>query len=332
MFLCRHHLTQRVASLDLSIANLSTAELEVLLRAFSVSTTSDCQTVRRTLNIRKSSLAEISLTPRELAEVVVNQLDELNMSGTSPSEEQVTAVLRQILTTTSGRLTSLTIGCNLSLAQVEPALLARAVTRLSQVNLSGCGLSCHQVEAVLEQITGVGGSDRLEVLSLGNNDLSQVDSSLLGRALCRLNKAQIWSCKLNQHQLREIFRIIVRTEDRRLLHLDLEGNDVHQVYPETLGRAVCSLRSVDLHNCKLTLAQVDFIFNQLAEIPPPERSLRSITLTDRQSVNYKDNQSLNLNLDILRGERMFRITKRFLQFHGLNDIKHRRLEDIRRIF
>ena len=145
-----HQLTQRVASLDLSMVNLSTAELEVLLRALSVTTTCDCQTVRRTLNIRKSSLAEISLTPQQLAEVVVNQLDELNMSGTSPSEEQVTAVLRQILTTTtSGRLTSLTIGCNLSLAQVEPALLARAVTRLSQVNLSGCGLSCHQVEAVL---------------------------------------------------------------------------------------------------------------------------------------------------------------------------------------
>ena len=60
-----HHLAQRVASLDLSMVNLSTAELEVLLRAFSVSTTSDCQTVRRTLNIRKSSLAEINLTPKE---------------------------------------------------------------------------------------------------------------------------------------------------------------------------------------------------------------------------------------------------------------------------
>ena len=324
-----HLLSQAVATLDFCSVNLTTVELDVLLKALSL-TTSDSHK-RRSLNIRKSSLAEISLQPDQLADIVVNKLVELNMSGTEPSLEQVRAVLREILASGGRRrLRTLTMGYNTNIAMVEPDLLATAVCQLTEVNLSGSALTVQQVEAVLGKI--MMDQSRLEVLSLGNTDLSEVDSALLGRAVCRLRKVQIWSGRLNRHQLRELCQIIYRTKDRRLQHLDLEGNDLHQVYPETLGLAVCCLRSVDLHNCKVTLDQVDFIFNQLADLAPASRNLRSITLTDKESVNYKENQSLVLNLDILRGQRMFKITKRFLQFHGLNDVKHWRFEDARRIF
>ena len=323
-------LAGKVANLDLSSVTLTTAELNVLLTALSATTT-DSQK-RRSLNIRKSSVARISLQPDQFADIVVNKLDELNMSGTNPSEDMVTAVLKEILNSRGeSRLRSLTMGYNINISQVQSDLLASAVSQLTEVNLSGSALSCQQTEAVLREIIAarVG---RLEVLSLGNTDMSEVDSGPLGRAICSVRKAQIWSTRLNQHQLREICQIIYKTKDRRLQHLDLEGNDVHQVYPETLGLAVCSLRSVDLHNCKVTLPQVDFIFNQLADLSPANRKLKSITLTDRQSVNYKENQSLALNLDILRGQKMFKITKRFLQFHGINDTKHWRFEHIRRVF
>ena len=325
-----HLLSQKVANLDLSMVNLTPAQLDVLLKALSVSTVESQK--RRSLNIRKSSLAELSLQPDQFADIVVNKLDELNMSGTNPSEEQMRAVLMEILASGEGRrLRSLTMGYNINIGLVEPDLLASAVCQLTEVNLSGSALSVQQIEAVLGEINAAR-LERLEVLSLGNTDMSEVDSSPLGRALCRVRKVQIWSTKLNRHQLREICQIIYKTKDRRLQQLDLEGNDVHQVFPETLGLAVCSLKSVDLHNCKVTLDQVNFIFNQLAELPPARRNLRSITLTDKESVNYKENQSLALNLDILRGQRMFQITKRFLQFHGVNDTKHWRFEDIRRIF
>ena len=199
-------------------------------------------------------------------------------------------------------------------------LLGEAVSRLSEVNLSGVNLSTEQIEVIFRAINSTN-TDSLEVLSLGKVDMSEVDSRLTGVTICKLRSVQLWNTKLNSWQLKEIFQIIHERKDRRLKMLDLEGNDVHSVLPETLGKAVLCLKSVDLHNCKVTAEQVDFIFGRLAEVPPPQRSLKNITLTDKESVNYKENQRLHLNLDILRGHKMFLITKRFLQFHGLNDKK-----------
>ena len=82
-------LAGKVANLDLSSVTLTTAELNVLLTALSATTT-DSQK-RRSLNIRKSSVARISLQPDQFADIVVNKLDELNMSGTNPSEDLLTA-------------------------------------------------------------------------------------------------------------------------------------------------------------------------------------------------------------------------------------------------
>ena len=244
-------LAGKVANLDLSSVTLTTAELNVLLTALSATTT-DSQK-RRSLNIRKSSVARISLQPDQFADIVVNKLDELKMSGTNPSEDLLTAVLKEISRGES-RLRSLSMGDNINISQVQSDLLATAVSQLTEVNLSGSALSCHQTEAVLQEIIAARVA-RLEVLSLGNTNMFEVDSGTLGRAICRVRKAQIWNSRLNLHQIKDICQFIYKTKDRRLQHLDLESHDVIYKTKESKKYflAVCSLRSVDLHNCKVTL-------------------------------------------------------------------------------
>ena len=310
-------LTKKVVTLDLSMVNLQTEELQVIFEAL----TGEQKTRLRRLNIRKSPVTQLSLTPAQLADVPANKLEELNMSGTLPTPDQVTGILQEIISTNKTSLRSLNIASNPSVGLVCKDLLRKAVSRLREVNLTGTNLDTQQIEGVLREVAS-SNTTTLERLCLGSVDMSEVDSAVIGVAACKLKKVQLWNTNLQLLQLNEIFKIILKTETgKRLRFLDLEGNDVHSVSPETLGKAVLSLTSANLHNCKVTAGQVDFIFDRLAEVPPSARTLSSITLTDMQSVNYKENQRLHLNLDILRGHKMFLITKRFLQFHGLNDKK-----------
>jgi len=313
-------LSKRLLSLDLSMVTLSTEELQTVFQALA---SAQPQARRmRSLNIRNNSLADLSQGSSQLADVVVNRLVEVNMSGCQLTVNQITEVLQEIIGSCKRfPLRSLTLGYNSSVSKVSEELLGLAVSRLTEVNLSSTNLTTRQTEVVLSQIVS-SSTASLESLCLGNVNMSELDPKLIGVAICKLKKVQIWNTKLSPFQLRTILRMISRDQHKRLEVLDIEGNDVHSVLPETLGQAVLSLRSADLHNCKVTKGQVDFIFNRLADLPPQSRRLRVITLTDKQSVNYKKNKSLPLNLDFLRGHKMFLITKRFLQFHGLNDTKN----------
>ena len=310
---------KKVVNFDLSMVNLTTEELDAIFAA--VGRRAGDGEKLRSLNLRRSPVSGLSLSPARLAQVVANNLQELNMSGTQPSLGQVKEILTEITTSSRFSLKRLNLAYNPTVSLVPQELLGEAVSRLSEVNLSGVNLSTEQIEVIFRAINSTN-TDSLEVLSLGKVDMSEVDSRLTGVTICKLRSVQLWNTKLNSWQLKEIFQIIHERKDRRLKMLDLEGNDVHSVLPETLGKAVLCLKSVDLHNCKVTAEQVDFIFGRLAEVPPPQRTLKNITLTDKESVNYKENQSLALNLNILRGHKMFLITKRFLQFHGLNDKKN----------
>ena len=279
-------LTKKVVTLDLSMVNLQTEELQVIFEAI----TGEQKTRLRRLNIMDSAVTQLRLTPAQLADVAANKLEELNMSGTLPTRDQVTGILQEIISTNKTSLRSLNIASNPSVGLVCKELLRKAVSRLREVDLTGTNLGTQQIDGILREVARNNNKPTLEKLylgsefngSLGSIDMSKVDPENVGKAACKLEEIKLRNTNLQLLQLDVIFKII-NTTDKRLRSINLEGNDLHRVSPETLCKAVLSLNSVNLHDCKVTAGQVEFIYDRLAEVPA---SKRPQTLTDIRESDY----------------------------------------------
>ena len=109
------------------------------------------------------------------------------------------------------------------LSLVEPALLARALTRLESVDLANTQLGSLQLETVLTAIATE--NSKLRILNLGGSDLSLVSPGLLARAVVGLEEVTLghrrsWhhSC-LAKEQVEEV--LVHSLVARRLRRLDL---------------------------------------------------------------------------------------------------------------
>merc|ERR1719239_1812891 len=149
------------------------------------------------LNLSQSDLAHID--PTLLAEVVVG-LEEVGLENTKLHTLQVVALF-QMLEKCSGNLKSLELGANnlsLSGTLVGPALVARAMTGLEGVGLSGTRLTSEQLEELLNSLAA--DSCKVQHLSLEKNNLSEINEELLTTALMRLTTADLRWANLSCQQ------------------------------------------------------------------------------------------------------------------------------------
>jgi len=153
------------------------------------------------LNLSQTDLAHID--PTLLAEVVVG-LEEVGLENTKLNDHQV-KMLCQLLEKCSGKLKSLELGGNnlsLSGTLAGPALLARAMTRLDGVGLSGTRLTNQQLGELLNSL--VADSCKVQYLSLEKNNLSEVNEELLTAAITRLTTADLRWANLSCQQVTNI--------------------------------------------------------------------------------------------------------------------------------
>ena len=127
-----------------------------------------------------------SVKPAVLAKSVI-KLEVLNLSGTFLSTKQLEAIFMSMCG--ESKLNILMLSDN-NLSSVNPELLAKAITNLSNADVSNADLTPEQLTTVFEAIDQ---GCRLKKLNIGFNDISLVDPILLSRVketLSELNAEQ----------------------------------------------------------------------------------------------------------------------------------------------
>ena len=164
---------------------------------------------------------------------------------------------------------SVTFGV-VTLASLEPELLAESVTSVESVHLEQAHLTCHQSGAILAAISS---GCRLKRLNLSGTNLSSIPPGLVGRAIPLLEEATLTYTSLTTLQLENILSSI--TMDSKLTRLNLGGCNLSAVPPELLG-ALCKLESLAAAGTSLTKKQVESMFTIINNNPP----LRNLNLAD----------------------------------------------------
>ena len=175
-----HLLASSITSLTKLViweTHLTTEQAEALLTSMTVNHQ------LKTLDMSYNDLSEVD--PQLLAMVVVN-LEELRLCGTSLTSRQSEALI-SALHEKDNQLKKLHISyCNL--ATIEPAHLARVLTRLQDVAVMYSSLTPMQLNSLFLNV--IEGSSLIKV-DLSYNDLSSVDPETLAHAVNKLESATL---------------------------------------------------------------------------------------------------------------------------------------------
>ena len=84
---------------------------------------------------------------------------------------------------------------------MEPMLLARAITKLENVNLSNTSLQDDQILAIFLAISR---NSQLKKLNIGHNNLYSVDPQLMVSAVSKLEEALMFSTGLSSQKMKTV--------------------------------------------------------------------------------------------------------------------------------
>ena len=109
-----------------------------------------------------------------------------------------------------------------NLSSVEPGLLARVVNRLEMIIMLDTDMTSQQADAVFAAIAE---DSTVKILSIGCNNLSNVEPSVIAKAVNRVQKVYMRSIQLSSHQVTAILRQCVEGGSV-LEELDFGYNDM----------------------------------------------------------------------------------------------------------
>ena len=167
--------------------------------------------------------------------------------------QQIDAVFTSTSITTS--LQCLDLGHN-DLSSVDPALLARAVTKITEVGLRYTRLSSHQVEAVLASLDR---NTQLKKLSLrGNQAAPQAEPKLLIEAVTSLEEVDLAFTKPTRQQKFAILQHLLANTGAWSLQLTGEEENEKELLNQSDPNAEVHVLLVDYSfNYKLRAIKVD---------------------------------------------------------------------------
>ena len=86
--------------------------------------------------------------------------------------------------------------------------------------------------------------------------ISKVDPDILASVIVSMERVLLVVAYLNKDQVNAMFKAISECEDLKLVHLNINANDLSSIPPSILSRAVIRLVEADLFLTKLTDVQV----------------------------------------------------------------------------
>jgi len=225
--------SRSLVDVNLANVNLSGVPADLLARAVSRLKTVNLYfthlTIKQCIQVLEVSLFSRSLVDLNLADVnlsgvpadiiarKVSHLQTVNLWNTELTTEQCIQVLEASLS--SRCLVDINLG-HVNLSEVPSHLLAKAVSRLQNVNLWDTKLTTEQCIQVLE----VSFSSRSLVdVNLGFVNLNGVPADLLVRAVSRLQTVNLQITNLTTEQCIQV--VEASLSSKTLVNVDIHGND-----------------------------------------------------------------------------------------------------------
>jgi len=236
----------RLEVVNLCGTNLTNNQIQALFQA----TDQSCQLKK--LDLWRNNISSVE---PELFARAVTILKDVNLGSTNLTNKQVTALFQKM--SQNCPLKTLNLSC-INLSYVEPELLAIAVNRLEDVDLEFTDLSTEQMTSILSHVKE---DTKIQVLGLGGNDLSSVESGLISTAFTRLVEVDLRLTKLSTDQMTSILSHVM--DDTKLKNVVLYGNDLSSVEPGLLATAVNRLEDVDLRFTELSTEQMNNILSHV---------------------------------------------------------------------
>ena len=205
------------------------------------------------LKIGYNNLSGVDL---ELLAKVVTNLDTLNLKYTKLTQQQIASVITSA--SKGSKLKKLNISEN-DLSGVDPGLLAKAVVNLETLDIGNTKLTQQQAAVIF---SGVCEGSRLNVLNISDNNLSEVEPELLAKTVIKLKKLDIRYSDITKQQASVILTAI--SEGRRLTDLNIGFNDLREVCPELMAKAVTNLEILDVTFTDLTQQQATAIISTIS--------------------------------------------------------------------
>ena len=188
----------------------------------------------------------------ELLAKTVTKTKIFNVGDTNLTQQQAEAILTAV--SEAKTVMELDIAFN-NLSGVDEGLLAKAVTNLKTLNVSRSKLTQRQIVTILTSLI------KGNTLHIGMNDLSRVDPGLLARRVTKLEVLDVQDTELSQHQVFAIIHAV--SVSNKINELYIGENDLSEVDPGLLTKAVTKLVILDVVNTKLTQQQNEAILNTL---------------------------------------------------------------------
>ena len=188
----------------------------------------------------------------ELLAKTVTKTKILNVADTNLTQQQAEAILTAV--SEAKTVMELDIAFN-NLSGVDEGLLAKAVTNLKTLNVSLSKLTKRQIVTILTSF------NKGTTLHIALNDLSRVDPGLLARIVTKLEVLDVHDTELSQLQVFAIIHAV--SVSNKINELYIGENDLSEVDPGLLTKAVTKLVRLDVVNTKLTQQQNEAILNTL---------------------------------------------------------------------
>ena len=211
-----------------------------------------------------SKLAKLDINGNNLSGVDQGQLDKaviklktLDVSDTELTQQQAVTILTAI--SEGSKFTKLDISCN-DLPEVDPGLLAKAVTKLETFEVRYTELTQQQAVKIL---TAISEGSKLAKLDIGWDDLKEVDPGMLAKVVTKLETLKVGITKLTQQQAVAILTAV--SEGSKLATLDINWNDLSGVDPGMLAKAVAKLVTLNVRRTNLTHQQTVAILTAVSE-------------------------------------------------------------------
>jgi len=217
------------------------------------------------------SFSKLSKVQPDKFGVLVRGLEVLVMHNCRLTYPQMKMMFTVLYDEDTSKLQKLYIGTN-DLHQLDPALLARSVPKLSALHCDNTYLLDIQVEAIFHGITQP--QSRMRELNIHSVDLSLLSPTLISSMLSRLVSANLWGTLLTQEQLEEIFTVL--STDTKLQHLNLSNNDLSLIPPFILSGSISRLTKAELCHSRLVPMQLTML---LTKVATKDCQLTSLDLT-----------------------------------------------------
>ena len=257
-------------------ANLTPSQVNAIFSKISISNVAGESPLKK-LEIGSNNLSSVE---PDLLGKVAEEMESLDLSRTNLSTKQ----LKVLLTAASddlSELMNLDIGSN-DISSIHPKLLARAINQLELATISDCSLTTEQAEAICLEFDNV---PILSELNIDHNDLSLMNSQLLSRVAHEVKIVDISWCSLKTEQAAALFTEIQTLTQRnifRMKYLNIQGNNLSELSPELLAKAIVKFNEIELFSTSLTKKQLRAIFKAIDKAN--NLLLKTMTL-DKEDLN-----------------------------------------------